>query len=352
MELLDRYLHAVRQYLPEAQQDDIIRELSENIRSQQEDQETQLGRPLREDEREAMLKQLGHPMLVAGRYLPHKHLIGPAVFPYYWYTLKGTLWIVLLVYIIAACTTPFVAGLVTLTSRTSVPELVRSPNVALLFWGGITVLLAAFGILTIGFALLDLFQVRYHLLDKWNPRQLAPVPKIPAELLGRPVSRPQAISELAIGVVFILCWLTIPQFPMILGPGTTAILQAGAGWPIFRLLMLALVLLGSANAGLGLVRPHWRRALLPLVHAMRAAGVLWMFFLARSGTLVAAANSAAIAPGVDPNFVVRVVNSSIAYGALLGLCFTVLNYGVALARFLSRYIRQRSGAAAIHLANF
>ncbi|HEV3331326.1 MAG TPA: hypothetical protein VG096_10115 [Bryobacteraceae bacterium] len=213
MELIDRYLHSVRQYLPETQQDDIIKELSENIRSQQEDREAGLGRPLREDEVGDMLKQLGHPMVVAGRYLPNTHLIGPAVFPYYWYTVKGTLWIVLLVYIIAACTTPFVASLVAFTNRTSVPGLLQSPGVWLLFWGGFIVLLAAFGILTIAFALFDLFQTRYHLFDRWNPNRLMPVPKVPAELLGKLVSRPQAISELAIGVVVILCWLTIPQFP-------------------------------------------------------------------------------------------------------------------------------------------
>lgn len=175
MELLDRYLHSVRQYLPEAQQDDIIRELSENIRSQREDKEAEL---------EAILKQLGHPMLMAGRYLPHKHLIGPAVFPYYWFTLKGTLWIVLLVYIVAACTTPFVAGIIPPESGTSVPEILKSPRFGMVVWGGITVMFAVFGILTIVFALLDRLQARCHLLDKWNPRQLMPVPKSAGRVLG------------------------------------------------------------------------------------------------------------------------------------------------------------------------
>lgn len=45
MELIDRYLHSVRQYLPDAQQDDIIRELAENIRSQKEEERvTSAGR--------------------------------------------------------------------------------------------------------------------------------------------------------------------------------------------------------------------------------------------------------------------------------------------------------------------
>ena len=48
MELLDRYLQTIRSYLPAEQKDDIIHELSENIRSQMEDKEAELGRPLTE----------------------------------------------------------------------------------------------------------------------------------------------------------------------------------------------------------------------------------------------------------------------------------------------------------------
>ena len=46
MNLLDRYLQAVRFFLPRRQQDDIVRELSENLLSQMEDRAEELGRPL------------------------------------------------------------------------------------------------------------------------------------------------------------------------------------------------------------------------------------------------------------------------------------------------------------------
>ncbi len=90
MELLDRYLKSVRTYLPAAQKDDIIRELSENIRSQIEDKEAELGRPLKEAEIETILKAHGHPLIVAGRYRQDersfsfgRQLIGPVLFPFY-----------------------------------------------------------------------------------------------------------------------------------------------------------------------------------------------------------------------------------------------------------------------------
>jgi hypothetical protein len=270
------------------------------------------------------------------------------VFPYYWFTLKGTLWIVLVMYILAACTTSFVAGIVPSESGASVPEILKSPRFGLVVWGGITVM---FGILTIGFAMLDRFQAQYHLLDKWNPRQLTPLRHVTAECLGKLISRPQAIPQLAIGVAFIVCWLKIPHFPIVLGSGAATFIKAGPAWPGFRLLLLAVVVVGTAYPGLCVVRPQWMRQLLPLIHGTRAAGLLWMFFLARSGNMVAVADTASRSPGVDPQYVVHVVNSAIAYGLLLGLCFAALNSGVAIARYLVRYIRQR-GATAIHMANF
>ena len=47
MELVQRYLQAVKFLLPRAQQDDIVKELSEDIRSQMEDKEAELARPRR-----------------------------------------------------------------------------------------------------------------------------------------------------------------------------------------------------------------------------------------------------------------------------------------------------------------
>jgi tRNA U54 and U55 pseudouridine synthase Pus10 len=68
MELVDRYLKTVGSYLPKEQKEDILRELSENIRSEIEDKEAELGRPLIEVEQEAIVKRQGNPLLVAGRY--------------------------------------------------------------------------------------------------------------------------------------------------------------------------------------------------------------------------------------------------------------------------------------------
>src|SRR5271165_6131818 len=77
MELIDRYLQSVRMALPKAERNDVIRELTDEILSQVEEKEAALGRPLNEDEQVDLLKQLGHPLLLAGRYRKQRYLIDP-----------------------------------------------------------------------------------------------------------------------------------------------------------------------------------------------------------------------------------------------------------------------------------
>src|SRR5215472_16193844 len=104
MELLDRYLKAVARALPAAQREDIIRELSEDIRSEMEEKESQLGRELTEAEQEGVLRQRGNPLLVAARYRQDhrtlafgRQLIGPILFPFYIKVLSFNLGLTLIV---------------------------------------------------------------------------------------------------------------------------------------------------------------------------------------------------------------------------------------------------------------
>jgi hypothetical protein len=72
MALVDRYLQAVKFWLSGNQKDDIIAELSEDLRSQIEEKETELGRKLTDAEVEPILKRCGSPMAVAERYMPQR----------------------------------------------------------------------------------------------------------------------------------------------------------------------------------------------------------------------------------------------------------------------------------------
>src|SRR5882757_8007204 len=90
MQPLDRYLSNLAKLLPADQREDILRELSEDIRSEFEDKESELGRPLTEPEQLEILKRRGNPLQVAAGYTPNQgtlsfgpQLIGPVLFPFY-----------------------------------------------------------------------------------------------------------------------------------------------------------------------------------------------------------------------------------------------------------------------------
>ena len=81
MELLERYLQAVGQYLPVRTKADTLAELRANLMAQMEGREEELGRGLTQAEVASVLEKHGRPVLVAARYLPQQYLIGPAWFP-------------------------------------------------------------------------------------------------------------------------------------------------------------------------------------------------------------------------------------------------------------------------------
>jgi hypothetical protein len=104
MELLDRYLEAVKKHLPWQRQDDIVAELRANLEAQLEEKEAALGRPLPQAEAEAWLKQLGSPMQMAAPYQPQQYLIGPAIFPIYRNVMKIAVSWCIVIYTIATAT--------------------------------------------------------------------------------------------------------------------------------------------------------------------------------------------------------------------------------------------------------
>src|SRR5579875_1431127 len=118
MELVERYLQAIGQYLPVETRADILAELRTELEDQMEARAEEWGRPLDEADVAALLKVQGKPELVALRYIPQRSLIGPSVFPFYVFTLKRVLPLVAIVYAFAnAATLLFSAGSGALAER-------------------------------------------------------------------------------------------------------------------------------------------------------------------------------------------------------------------------------------------
>jgi hypothetical protein len=276
MQLLERYLQAVKFWLPKGQKEDIIAELSEDIHSQIEEKEAELGRKLNELELESILKQLGRPILVANRYLPQEQLIGPVLFPIYRLVLK----IVMLCYLVPWTVTwiallIFNSGYAAKFAAHSWVEILGSLWAQL--WG--TAFLAA-GTVTLVFAILERVQRKSHFLEEWNPRKLPPVnnPNV--------ISRFNSVVELAANMFFCVWWTGHMASGVVLNQVNLRIALAPAPWRYFfwGFLLIAFVNIGLAIANFA--RPYWtaHRAAIRFVSDM--AGSVFFCWLLKANLLI------------------------------------------------------------------
>ena len=256
MDLVDRYLQAVRGFLPRHEQDDIVRELAEDIRAQIEEKEAGLGRPLLDAELETFIRQLGHPMVLASRFGPQRQLIGAPIFPFYWLALKIALGIALLVHVVVS-----VVLLASGRPGSEVVEtLVRFPTT-----GAVTV----FGWVTLVFAVGQAILTRTGVFESWKPRRLPSVQVEP-----RRSSRGYALFEL-VGHAAFLGWLiAVPSYPgFALGP-LAAMVDFGPTLRQYYPLMLLLVLGWMTPPAIVLLYPEQRRIRLAVRMAVHVVGLL------------------------------------------------------------------------------
>ena len=331
MELLDRYLKSVRTYLPTAQKDDIIRELSENIRSQIEDKEAELSRPLQEAEIEAILKALGHPLIVAGRYRQDersfsfgKQLIGPVLFPFYAKVLTFNLGITSVVIV-------FLFTLLVVSGQ-PVGSIAGLPGV-LLFQ-----LAIQFAIITAIFVAVDRQLARNP--DRWDPQKSnrAFYPHVADEAATQRVSRIDSVSRLIALAVSIVWLRAVQQNPfLILGPAAAFLKLA----PVWRQLYVPVVLVafaGMAQAAINLIRPDWIQVRTVTRMAMGVAAVTVWCFLLKAGNWIIPEHAGGEAVSART---LEIINRSFFYGLLAAVVISV----VQLLRASFRLARETRGRA-------
>lgn len=102
MDMLEDYLRAVSRLLPRAKREDIIAELRDEILTRIEAREGELGRKLGEAETEQLLRDFGHPIVVAARYRDGpQYGVGPAAYPYWFFAVR-------MIFMIEICVSAFV----------------------------------------------------------------------------------------------------------------------------------------------------------------------------------------------------------------------------------------------------
>jgi hypothetical protein len=215
MELLERYLEAVRKHLPWERQDDIIAELRANLEAQLEEKESALGRSLTTAEMEECLKTLGPPIQVAAGYQPQRYLIGPGFFPIYWYVLKLTLGWTAVIYSIVIVVQLFAQGVP--SAAAFVEAVFRLPGVLIVTAAWVTGIFAAveFGVSRKAIDLKGFATPSAN----WTLAGMAPIAS--RDMDGKkPRSYAKAVAEVVFGILFLGWVLSVPSHPwLILGPG-------------------------------------------------------------------------------------------------------------------------------------
>ena len=272
-ELLDRYIHAVKVMLPREKMEDIAAEVRSNLESQMEDQEMALARDLRPDEVSALLKRHGHPAKAAYRYHedPKRGLIGPALFPFYWFALRALFVMWLTIRLIVAVfafqgTSPAREILLNLGRDVLLAGIIISAGVTLLF------------------AIWEYLEFKYRYSEKWKPEALRPVPPPGPQ---PPKLRPMfhVISGIAWSI-FLALALFSPWFFWVWGG--RGVFSPSETLYAMRFPIWLLSFFGISQPWLGYTRfaeAKWRRV---LRLGIAVAGVALAIFLLQSGDLLVA----------------------------------------------------------------
>ncbi len=252
MQLLDRYLTAIKFWLPKKQREDIAAELAANLQSEIDDRAAALGRPLSEEEIAQLLKQHGSPILVASRFQQEhrtvtigRQLIGPLVFPFYWTAIKVTLVLLLIPGMLPAV----VLG----TQAHGQPLSQLGHALTRVAWLSLPVLL----FVTLVFAGIDFGLRRFHLLEKWGrdwDPQTLPSPSRQA----KQVRRSSSIAGIIVQSLFILWWWNHGAVPYLVVSDSGAQMHFA---PVLTSLHLPILIIMFIHLGqhlINLLRPDWR----------------------------------------------------------------------------------------------
>ncbi|MEO6341364.1 MAG: hypothetical protein ABIO39_15075 [Caulobacteraceae bacterium] len=160
MDLVNEYLRVIAALLPKGQREDIIAELRDTILTRIEAREAELGRKFTPDETEALLRDMGHPLVVAGWYSDGpQQVVGPTLYPYWAFVVK------------VAITIQVIVGTVVLFARTlNGEEFGQALGQALGY--GLSGVITVIGLATVAAWLIERFKIRIAYFDEWRVRDL------------------------------------------------------------------------------------------------------------------------------------------------------------------------------------
>ncbi len=348
MDIVGSYLRTVAKALPEAQREDIVGELSEDIRSEMEDRQRELGRPLTEEEQEGLLRQRGNPLLLAARYRQDQRsvafgaqIIGPVLYPFYIKVLSFNLGL-----------TFFIVGVIFTALAASGQRITLNDIVS-------TCLLQLFiqlGVVTLIFSLVERHLTKHP--DRWHIRGMGNKFRLDLNIERdiqfriekniREVSRFESVS-IIVACAVALAWMTeVQNFPfLILGPAA-AFLKLAPIWYQIYFPIVALTAFEIVRATINLVRPDWVRFRAYVGAGIQAAGLVVVYFLIRAGSWVAVADSGTSGAAGFAR-AAEIVNQSILYGLVVTAVFSAVMIVIRVTRLI-RQPHAQNGSGSVGAA--
>ena len=286
MELLEQYLNVVKMYLPREQREDIINELYENLLSEMEDREAELGRALNEDEQAEILKRHGPPQLMAKRYAPDqpsftfgRQLIGPESFPIY----VKVLWVVLGCMVIV---------------HASLAVLGKSPGI---------------GPFIISIFFTFVIATLISILTEYICKKTKQFWHSPA-MYYFPVPKFVPVTGFFVLTACTLWWAAVPFFPWLILGTAVGQFELTATWDVYYLPVLILLLVNTGLRGITLCRPQWMWLLFIARLLIYFIGFSMYYFILKGYPYVSVADT------ITPNQAIisqaRIINE-IMYGSIL-----------------------------------
>ena len=265
-DLVERYLASVERRLPETTAKDITAELREALGAKIDAREAALGRALSADEVAAILKDYGHPVVVASRYASHDYVIGPDYYPWFWHVQRIAVGF-------AVAISFGVVAIRALGTEDPVSAMFRGVG------GALQAALIAFGVVTALFIAAERQKLDMTWAQRWNPKDL------PREYIRKPRSLFESAVALFFDIVFILFWTRLLPFPneLPLRDDASVAVTLSPAWAAIYWPVLVLAVMAAAGHLHDMMRPAWNRVRSGLSIAGYAGGlaVVWVLFQAR-----------------------------------------------------------------------
>jgi hypothetical protein len=263
MDLIDRYLAAIARRLPAHKATDIVAEIHDDLLSRQEAREDVLGRPLERREVSALIKEMGHPLVVAAHYRPPQYLIGPDAFPFFVATLR------IVAMFLAVALAIGTAASVTFGHESLVRALAQ----------GVTGLLSSamltFGTVVAIFYALERTGFPADHLRQWQPERLP-------EARDRQPGAWGAAFEVAVGLYVILWWCGFMPLPLLYTNVQGLTLTPDPFWMTLWWPVLALMVARLVYNLVQWLRPRWKvvRGALSIATALGGLALLGVVYQA------------------------------------------------------------------------